>query len=64
VSPRNDKPQVKRVIYVPAGMLAEIRAEAARLDRTFAWLVQRAWMIARRELREMKSDGYSAGNDQ
>jgi uncharacterized small protein (TIGR04563 family) len=64
VSPRNDKPQVKRVIYVPSGMLAEIRAEAARLDRTFAWLVQRAWMIARRELREMKSDGYSAGNDQ
>jgi uncharacterized small protein (TIGR04563 family) len=28
-------------------MLEEIRNEAARLDRSLSWIVQRAWKVAR-----------------
>lgn len=33
-------------------MLGEIRVEAGRLDRSLSWVVQRAWKVARHELRK------------
>ncbi|MBI5531414.1 MAG: TIGR04563 family protein [Deltaproteobacteria bacterium] len=36
-------------------MLQEIKEEAARLDRSLSWIVQRAWKIARPELRKLPS---------
>lgn len=40
----------KQSLYFPEDMLAEIQSEANRLDRSISWVVQRAWMIARKEI--------------
>lgn len=45
----------KQSLYFPETMLQEIREEAARLDRSLSWIVQRAWRIARPELRKLPS---------
>jgi uncharacterized small protein (TIGR04563 family) len=45
--------QRKQSLYFPAEMLEEIKAEAARLDRSVSWLVQRAWKRARTQIRGM-----------
>lgn len=45
--------QRKQSLYFPAEMLEEIKAEAARLDRSVSWLVQRAWKRARAQVRGM-----------
>lgn len=37
----------KQSLYFPDEMLEEIHREAARLDRSFSWVVQKAWEIAR-----------------
>ncbi len=46
-------------------MLQEIWEEARRLDRSLSWVVQRAWKIARLEIKKLPSvnevDG--AGDD-
>jgi uncharacterized small protein (TIGR04563 family) len=36
-------------------MLQEIQQEAARLDRSLSWVMQRAWKIARAEIRKLPS---------
>jgi uncharacterized small protein (TIGR04563 family) len=43
-------------IYLPTEMLDEIVAEAARLDRSVAWIVQRAWMFARRAVADIEDE--------
>jgi uncharacterized small protein (TIGR04563 family) len=45
--------QRKQSLYFPADMLEEIKTEAARLDRSVSWLVQRAWRRARGQIRGM-----------
>ncbi len=42
----------KHSIYFPAHILAEIGAEAVRLDRSLSWMVQHAWKRARAEIAE------------
>ncbi|HQF24678.1 MAG TPA: TIGR04563 family protein, partial [Polyangiaceae bacterium] len=42
-------------LYFPEAMLQEIKEEAARLDRSLSWIVQRAWKIARPDLRKLPS---------
>jgi uncharacterized small protein (TIGR04563 family) len=37
-------------IYLPEKMRAEVGAEMKRLDRSLPWLIQRAWIIARRRI--------------
>jgi uncharacterized small protein (TIGR04563 family) len=44
----------KRSLYFPGGMLDEIRVEAKRLDRGVSWVVQRAWRLARDEIRRIE----------
>ena len=51
--PKTDKR--KQSLYFPEAMLQEIKEEAARLDRSLSWIVQRAWRIARPELRKLPS---------
>jgi uncharacterized small protein (TIGR04563 family) len=46
----------KQSLYFQDGMLAEIIAEAHRLDRSMSWVVQRAWEIARKEIKKMKAE--------
>jgi len=36
-------------------MLQEINDEAARLERSLSWIVQRAWKTARPEIRKIPS---------
>lgn len=38
--------------YLPADTIDEIRTEAERLDHSKSWIIQRAWRIAREEIRQ------------
>ena len=56
-------------LYFPEDMLKEIQAEAARQDRSLSWIVQKAWKIARTEIRKFPSindpdDGAPEGDDE
>jgi uncharacterized small protein (TIGR04563 family) len=45
----------KQSLYFPEAMLQEIKDEAARLDRSLSWVVQRAWKLARLEIKKVPS---------
>jgi hypothetical protein len=45
----------KQSLYFPESMLQEIKEEAARLDRSLSWVVQRAWKLSRMEIRKLPS---------
>ncbi len=45
----------KQSLYFPESMLNEIKAEAARQDRSLSWIVQQAWRIARKEIMKFPS---------
>ena len=45
----------KQSLYFPADMLKEIQSEATRQDRSMSWIVQKAWMVAREELKKFPS---------
>lgn len=45
----------KQSLYFPESMLQEIKEEAARLDRSLSWVVQRAWKLARLEIKRLPS---------
>ena len=45
----------KQSLYFPESMLQEIKDEAARLDRSLSWVVQRAWKLARLEIKKLPS---------
>jgi uncharacterized small protein (TIGR04563 family) len=53
----------KQSLYFSEGALDEIRFEAARLDRSVSWVIQRAWTVARKQVRAMPSanDGSVMG---
>jgi uncharacterized small protein (TIGR04563 family) len=40
----------KHSFYFPDWMSRELEAEAARLDRSTSWILQRAWKLARAQL--------------
>lgn len=53
VSPLPPRPRAnKQCLSFPVEMLKEIEQEAARLDRSVSWIVQRAWRLARDELKK------------
>jgi len=45
----------KQSLYFPEQMLAEIAEEAKRLDRSLSWVVQRAWKLAKAEIKKLPS---------
>lgn len=45
----------KQSLYFPEDMLKEIQEEAARQDRSLSWIVQKAWKIARKDIRKYPS---------
>ena len=45
----------KQSLYFPKQMLLEIQQEAARLDRSLSWVMQRAWRLAKAEIRKLPS---------
>jgi uncharacterized small protein (TIGR04563 family) len=40
----------KQSLYFPEDMLEEIKQEAARLDRSMSWIIQRGWRVARERI--------------
>jgi uncharacterized small protein (TIGR04563 family) len=53
----------KQSLYFPDEMLAEIQAQAARLDRSLSWVVQQAWKVSRSELRRIPSPNDMLDDD-
>lgn len=45
----------KQSLYFPESMLQEIQQEAARLDRSLSWVMQRAWKLARADIKKLPS---------
>ena len=45
----------KQSLYFPEAMLQEIKDEAARLDRSLSWVVQRPWKLARLDVKKIPS---------
>ena len=56
-----DPDRRKQSFHFPEQMLQEIREEAKRQDRSLSWIVQKAWRIARREIRKYPSTNESLG---
>jgi uncharacterized small protein (TIGR04563 family) len=46
----------KQSVSLSAAMLEEIAVEAQRLDRSLSWVVQRAWRIARKDIKKLSPD--------
>jgi len=45
----------KQSLYFPEDMLQEMKQEAIRQDRSLSWIVQRAWQIARDQIKKYPS---------
>jgi uncharacterized small protein (TIGR04563 family) len=45
----------KMSLYLPGDVLADIRAEARRQQRSISWLVRNAWRLARRGIDTLPS---------
>lgn len=54
----------KQSLYFPEVMLQEIKEEAARLDRSLSWVVQRAWKLAKADIRELPSVNDIEGDEE
>ena len=52
----------KQSLYFAESVLVEIQQEGARLDRSLSWVMQRAWKIARLEIRKLPSVNDVADN--
>jgi uncharacterized small protein (TIGR04563 family) len=50
---RSPEDKRKQSLYFPEDMLREIVLEARRLDRSVSWMVQRAWKLARQDIKEL-----------
>lgn len=53
----------KQSLYFPEDMLAEIQAQAQRLDRSLSWVVQQAWKIAKGDLHKIPSPNDMLDDD-
>ena len=52
---KSEKDARKQSLYFPGDMLAEMKEEARRLDRSLSWVVQRAWKLAKSDIAEIPS---------
>jgi uncharacterized small protein (TIGR04563 family) len=50
----------KQSLYFSAAILRDVAREAKRLDRSASWVLQRAWMSARREIQKLRPRGPGA----
>ena len=53
----------KQSLSFPESMLQEIKEEAARLDRSLSWVVQRAWKLARLDIKKLPSVNDVSGDE-
>ena len=54
----------KQSLYFPESMLQEIQKEAARLDRSLSWIVQRCVKIGLSDIRKLPSVNEVEENDE
>jgi uncharacterized small protein (TIGR04563 family) len=54
----------KQSLYFPESMLQEIKEEANRLDRSLSWVVQRAWKLARVDIKKLPSVNEVGDSDE
>jgi len=54
-APSSSTDNRKQSLYFPEAMLEDMKAESGRLDRSLSWVVQRAWKVARAEIRKIPS---------
>jgi uncharacterized small protein (TIGR04563 family) len=54
-SPSTATDKRKQSLYFPEEMLAEIKHEAIRLDRSLSWIVQQAWRKGKDEIKKFPS---------
>lgn len=47
----------KQSLYFTGNILQEMKEEAARLDRSLSWVVQRAWKLAKADIAKIPSMG-------
>lgn len=47
---------MKFLLSIPQKIIDEIKVEATRLDRPVAWVIRRAWEIAREHIRNIRND--------
>ena len=48
----------KQSLYFPEDISQEIERESIRQDRSHSWVVQRAWILAREEMKKLpNADG-------
>lgn len=47
--------KVRQTLFFPSEMLEEMRAEAARQDRSVSWLVEQAWCLALESIEALPS---------
>lgn len=52
-APNSSTDNRKQSLYFPESMLEDMKGESARLDRSLSWVVQRAWKVARAEIRKI-----------
>lgn len=53
----------KQSLYFPADMLKEIEDESLRLDRSKSWIIQRAWKLAREDIKKIPSMNEFPGEE-
>jgi uncharacterized small protein (TIGR04563 family) len=51
----------KQSLYFPEEMLKEMVDEATRQDRSLSWIVQKAWKLARQDIKRVPSVNTFAG---
>jgi len=53
VEPERKSDPRKVSVYLPLPILGEIQAEADRQERSLSWIVQKAWRMAREEIKKL-----------
>ena len=48
----------KQSLYFPEELLAEIRVEADRLDRSLSWVIQTAWKLSRGRIAQIPTQKF------
>jgi uncharacterized small protein (TIGR04563 family) len=53
----NPTDHCKQSLYMNEEMLVEVKREAIRLDRSYSWILQMAWKIAKEQIQSMPVQG-------
>lgn len=52
---RQNRHSIQKFVYLNHSVLAEVALESTRLDRSMTWLMRKAWLVAREQIKAMPS---------